>query len=582
MNPHQPANDPARDWATLLDEIHAAVSVHNLDDRVVHWNRGAERLYGWQSAEVLGRAAGDLFFPGDRAGLNGARSAVLEHGEWAGEVPTAIRSGLPQVVRAHWTLLRDERGRPLGTLSLGRDATDEPGRQVERASEARLDSLGRLADGVAHDLNNILTPLLMAVQLLRKELPAATRGELLDTARAGVARGVALVRRLLVLSGRADGERESVRLEAVVEEVRAALERGAPRGVDFRAEIPPRLSPVLGDAGQLTEALRHLGENARDAVAGGGTVTFSVANAVLTPADLTDQPSALPGRFVVLAVTDTGAGIAADVRDRIFDPFFTTKPFGRGAGLGLSLARGVVRAHGGFIRVETASDRGSRFSIYLPAADAAEPPAHPVRCEPRGNGETVLVVDDEAAIARLARLALEGCGYAVLTAGGGAEAVELFTKHRDAIRVVVLDQMMPEVDGRAALKALRGINPGVRVIAASGRPSNLDGGVQGFLAKPYDAERLVALVREVGVQLPVREDHGPELEDQQAHGLRRRRGVGEGGPLRAAGGSAGLTQPDSLPERRRRPSRRGRAAPACPSGGVAQVLGSHHSSPGRA
>jgi CheY-like chemotaxis protein len=226
-------------------------------------------------------------------------------------------------------------------------------------------------------------------------------------------------------------------------------------------------------------------------------------NATLDAAELTDQPGAKPGRYVVLSVTDNGVGIPADFQDRIFDPFFTTKPFGQGTGLGLALARGVVRGHCGFIRVASKVGEGSRFSIYLPAAAAPDPATTRTARKPmRGNGETVLIIDDERAIARLARISLESHGYTALTALSGREGVELFSRHRDTIRVVVLDLMMPDMDGPATLRALRAIDPDTRILATSGRPSTVASEAQGFLSKPYDAESLVICVHDILVGFP--------------------------------------------------------------------------------
>jgi CheY-like chemotaxis protein len=368
-------------------------------------------------------------------------------------------------------------------------------RPSDREREVRLNSLARLASGLAHELNNALTPMLVAVQLLRKDPPPDQRAELLDAARGAVTRGTELVRRLLMLAGTGECERAVVRPERIIDEARLALERAEAGRLRCRVEVAEGLWAISGDAAQLAQAINHLVENARQAVTDDGQITLAAANAAAIPPDLAAENGVEPGRFVVLSVADDGCGIEAEVLDRIFDPFFTTRPFGAGLGLGLALARGIVRSQGGFIRVESTVGRGSRFSVYVPGSGDAEPaiaPAHPPR---RGKpGEVVLVVDDEPAIARLAQITLEMHGYKALVAGSGDEALAVYLRHHRSVRVVVLDLMMPDMDGAATLAALRAISPTVRVIAASGRPSTVAGQVQGFLAKPYDPRSLLALV----------------------------------------------------------------------------------------
>ncbi len=369
----------------------------------------------------------------------------------------------------------------------------------------RLESVGVLASGIAHDFNNLLTPILMAVKLLKEDRPLEERQHLLATLQTSAERGAEMVRQLLAFAGGVEGQRAPLQPRHIIKEIKAILEHTVPKAIHIQVNLADNLQPVLADATQLSQVLMNLCINARDAMPEGGTLTIQASNLVLNEDTVRTHPDARTGTYVLIAVADTGCGIPADQLDRVFDPFFTTKGPGKGTGLGLSTALGIVRGHGGFINVHSEVGRGSRFDVYIPAVATKE--ARPAEKErpslPEGKGEIILVVDDESLILETAKATLEGRGYRVLTARDGREAVELYHQHRGEIQAVLLDMMMPGMDGQATMTALEELDSDVRIIASSGlRMSGpaakaIAAGSRVFLPKPYTDEQMLAVLANV-------------------------------------------------------------------------------------
>jgi PAS domain S-box-containing protein len=496
-----------REQAELLDKVSDAILVRDDDERIIYWNRGAERLYGWTAAEVIGRRPEEFLFRGQATDvLAAAHAHLIAYGTWDGELRHVTKDGRDVVVDSHWTLVLDERGRPKAKVVINLDITEKKKSEARFLRAQRLESIGTLASGIAHDLNNIMSPILMSVKLLKKDRPGLNKGELLDMAQAAVERGAVMIKQLLAFAGGLEGDRATVQIVAVVEEVRAMLEHTFPKAIALDFRVPADLPSVTGDATQLAQVLMNLCVNARDAMPRGGTLTIDAEPRVLDEHHAAQHVSsgARPGPYVVIAVSDTGEGIPPEVLDKIFDPFFTTKKFGEGTGLGLSTALGILKSHGGFLTVYSEVGRGTKFVIYLPVADSASAtPATAVGEAPPGRGETVLVVDDEPLILAATRAVLHASGYRPLTATGGLEAVRLFREHQADIRVVILDMMMPGTDGPATMKALHEVRPNFPIIAVSGlQPTGRVAEAVGthahaFLAKPYSDDQLLKIIARV-------------------------------------------------------------------------------------
>lgn len=497
------AEEKLREQAEVLDRAQDAILVRDLEQRILYWNRSAERLYGWTAEEVLGRSAELLY--ADRSVAARALEATLAHGEWTGEIEQRTKTGEPVSVEGHWTVVRDEAGRPKAILTINTDITERKRLEAQFLRSQRLESIGTLAGGIAHDLNNVFAPILMTASLLRQAERDSARLKELRTIEACAQRGADMVRQLLSFARGADGKRTRVDLGRIAREVELIARDTFPKDIAVQLVAPAEPWAVTADETQIHQVLTNLCVNARDAMPRGGTLTITLENVLVDDVFAGAHDGARPGAYVVIGVEDTGVGMSPEVQQRAFEPFFTTKEVGRGTGLGLSTTQSIVKNHGGFVLVASELGRGSLFQVYLPASVGAHAIAQKVSEDVtatlRGQGELILFVEDEPSIREAARRTLERFGYRVLLAEHGAEAVGLFALHRDEVRVVVLDVMMPVLDGYGTLHALRAIDAKVRVIASSGLRDRgnkaVDLGADLVLHKPYTAEAVLRGVRQV-------------------------------------------------------------------------------------
>ena len=387
-------------------------------------------------------------------------------------------------------------GRASRGLSVVADITDRREVETQLLRNQRLESIGTMAGGIAHDLNNILAPIAMAAEILERTVPGEHEQGLLATILSSSQRGASLVRQILLFARGVEGERTLVDLRRLVQDTLGLMQETFPKVITIRGTMPEALWPVVGDVTQLYQVLLNLCLNARDAMPSGGTLDISLDNVVLDDAYARVHLEADAGRYLLLSVTDSGTGIPEGELDRIFEPFFTTKPVGQGTGLGLSTARSIIKAHGGFLNVYTAVGEGTSFKVYLPAAstDPTAPREDAPPPMPQGHGELVVVADDEEAIRDLARVILERHGYRVLTAADGAEAVALVARSTEPVAALVTDARMPVLDGPGAIRAIRHVDRRVRCLLASGMFHDIPDGVR-HLQKPYTARELLEAVR---------------------------------------------------------------------------------------
>ena len=495
------AEERIREQAALLDQAQDAIFACDLERRITYWNRAAERIYGWTAQEALGQDLFALLFAEAAQQAEEAEKATIAHGEWAGERRLTTRDGRTIDVASRWTLMRDERAQPRSILVIDTDITDKKRIEAQFLRAQRMESLGTLAGGIAHDLNNVLAPILMAIEMLRLKVPDESSQHWLAILQQSAQRGQQMVKQLLSFARGAEGRPIPLQLRYVMKDFVKIVRETFPKSISVEAEIAGDLWMVSADATQIHQVLMNLAVNARDAMPAGGTLRVRAENVLIDESYARMSLEAKPGRFVRLTVADTGVGMTSEVMERIFEPFYTTKEPGKGTGLGLSTALAIVKSHGGFITVQSEPQRGARFEVYLPALESGET-VETLEVErelPRGRGELILVVDDEEPVRVIAKQTLETFGYRAITAGNGAEAVALYAAHRDEVAAAIIDIAMPLMDGRATARALGHLDARVKIILSSGlgEERTEQAEAHAFLAKPYTAETLLRTLARV-------------------------------------------------------------------------------------
>jgi two-component system, cell cycle sensor histidine kinase and response regulator CckA len=500
------AYERLRDLVEILERANDAIMLDDLDDRIVFWNRGAERLYGWSAAEVMGLDAGKLLFKEAASAFQDARSNVLAKGDWLGELGQVTKNGRNVIVSSHWTLLRDESGQPRSKLVINTDITDKKKLEMRLQHAQRLEAIGVLAGGVAHDFNNLLTVINGYSELLLTgpQLDAAARDLVRQIHRAG-GRAEALTRQLLAFSRKQVLAPQVLDLNELIGEMEKMLRRLIGDDINLAASLEPGLGRVKADPGQLEQVVMNLVVNARDAMPRGGFLTLATRNVVLTRSYAETCLNVQPGPFVLLSVTDTGVGMDEATKARIFEPFFTTKEPGKGTGLGLSTVHGIIQQSGGHLEVYSEMGQGTTFKIYLPRlmdASSIQKASMSTLHVPSG-AETILLVEDDPGIRKLAGIALQSYGYTVLEAAEGAEGMNIGLRRALPIDLLITDVVMPKMSGREMVEQLRPAHPEMKVLYISGytddaiiRHGILEDGVF-FLHKPFTPTTLARKVREV-------------------------------------------------------------------------------------
>lgn len=491
-----------REQSSMLDAAHDAIMVRGFHDRkLTYWNRGAAKQYGWTAEEAIGRDISE-FLTVDPRGPDDIRDALLKSDEWSGETEHRTKAGQVLTVYTRATLMRDASGAPRAVLSINTDITEHKKLEAQFLRAQRMESIGTLASGVAHDLNNILSPIMMSVPMLRMDLTPEQREEIVTTIEMSAERGAQIVKQVLTFGRGLQGQKLPLDLKRQIKDLAKIIRETFPKDIQLTQSVDQDLWSVTGDATQVHQVLLNLCVNARDAMPGGGRLSITASNVEVDANYSIMLMNAKPGPYVLIEVADSGIGIPVEIQERIFDPFFTTKELGKGTGLGLSTVLGLVKGHGGVISLSSAPGMGSTFQIFLPAI--------PVECEgaeesqspapPRGAGELILVVDDEEPVTNAARTVLTSFGYEVLLARDGTEALAVFAQQLGKIALVLTDLMMPYMDGLTLIRTLRRLQADIPIVASTGLGEkaqlnelrNL--GVETVLHKPYNARMLVRTV----------------------------------------------------------------------------------------
>ncbi len=489
--------------AELLDKARDAIVVRDLEGKLLFWNKGAERMYEWTRDEALGRMAGDFLFM-DAKRFPEVNGLTISQGEWYGELQHKKKGGAEIVTEARWTLIRDSAGAPKAVLSIDTDITERKKIEAQFLRAQRMESIGTLAGGIAHDLNNILAPIMMSIDLLKECANDPQAKMILETIEVSAKRGSDIVRQVLSFARGIEGERIEVQVRHLLTELESIIKNTFPKDIRLHFSVPNDIWTLVGDPTQIHQILLNLCVNARDAMPNGGALTIAAENCLLDEQYVTMNPEAKAGHYVNINVNDSGAGIPQNILDKIFEPFFTTKDLNKGTGLGLSTVLAIVKSHEGIINVSSELGKGTTFKIFLPATEisleAQKKLTQPISL-PRGNGETILIVDDEASILIITNQTLQAFGYKVLTATDGAEAVAVYAQRKNEIAAVLTDMMMPIMDGAAVIHALMKINPAVKIVSASGLAANggvaKETGLKHTLTKPYTAGTLLKVMRAI-------------------------------------------------------------------------------------
>ncbi len=484
-----------REQAMFLDKAHDAILVCTLDNSIVYWNQAAERLYGWTKHEALGRNVYDLLFH-EEPRQQVAQQNTLDKGDWVGELRQVAKDRSELLVESRWTMMRDDHGNSRSILMMNIDITEKKKLEAHYLRAQRMESIGTLAGGIAHDLNNVLTPIMLAAETLQDRPMDERTQHLVEMIHSNARRGADMANQVLAFARGVEGRRVAIDPKHLIKEIEKIVKETFPKYITIASRVARNTQAISADPTQMHQVLLNLTLNARDAMPNGGTIRIMSENVRIDNHFAGMHAGAQPGEYVMLTVSDTGTGIKESDLPKVFEPFFTTKEVGKGTGLGLSTVAGIVKSHGGFITVNSEVGKGTTFQVYVPAIPHGSEAGKKGREElPAGNGELILVVDDEASIRDITGGTLESYNYRVLTAGDGTEALALYAQHAGEIRVVLTDMMMPFMDGAATIRALRRMNPGVRVIAASGLAGNVNATegikVDGFLTKPYSIEKLL-------------------------------------------------------------------------------------------
>jgi PAS domain S-box-containing protein len=500
---HLRAEEENRELAHVLNLASDAIIVCNLDREIRYWNKGAERLYGWSAEDAMGRRVDDILKIDQDTCVNCLKS-LYERGGWNGQMKHARREGPEAIVNSRWTLgCDDDSKEPKSMLMINSDITETKKLESQFLRAQRLESIGTLASGIAHDLNNILSPILMATGILRQSLRPEDQ-QMVSIIEGSAERGAGIVKQVLTFARGVEGERVLLQPKHLLTEMVKVMVQTFPKNIDIKTQFVPELWTISGDATQLHQVLLNLCVNARDAMSpGGGILKVSCENVEVDQELASLNPGASLGPHVCFQVTDTGTGMTPEVMEKIFNPFFTTKEQGKGTGLGLATVIGIVKGHKGFLSLQSEVGVGTTFKAFIPATTEArvEEKDDENVATLRGNGEAVLVVDDESSIREVIVGTLEAHNYRCYTAEDGTDALALYFERRGSIDIVITDLHMGIMDGVTLSRSLKKLTPDCRIVVSSGhiQKENEEAlaalGVKVLLQKPYTAEKLLRSVK---------------------------------------------------------------------------------------
>lgn len=496
------AEEKLKKQAGLLDKSSDGIFELNLDGKVEYVNRAGVKIFQISEEELRSGIGGEVLFGGNTIELRKAIGRVLKEGDFDSEITLNLDNNKTVVASLSWTLMRDESGNPESIFIIATDITEKKALEARLLQAQRFEALGAIASGIAHDLNNIFSPMLMAVEMIKDYISDPAGIKILDSFKTTITRGTQIVQQITTFVKGTRGNVAPVQMRLIVKEIVNLIKETFPKNITIVNNVKTDLWMIKADPAQMHQVLLNLSVNARDAMPDGGKLIFSGKNVIIDEAMAMFLNAEKTGPYVMISVEDTGCGIAENIIDKIFEPFFTTKDPNKGTGLGLSTVRGIVHNHNGFIKVYSQIGKGARFDVYLPAAldeKLSKIEEHPKQIYD-GNGETILVVDDEESICNIAKTVLERHKYKVITAKDGVEALAIYAQNKNIIKVVLCDISMPMMDGISLSIALRKISKEIPIIMTSGLTTPTtsykleNAPINAFIMKPFHTEELLEVL----------------------------------------------------------------------------------------
>jgi len=488
-----------------FEQLAESVVVSNVDGIIQYVNPTFTKITGYTYEEAVGKRT-NLLKSGahDQEFYKRMWNTILSGNIFKARFTNKRKDGIIYYEDKTIAPVIDSNGRVVNFVEVGYDVTGQISLEEQLAQSQKLESIGLLASGIAHDFNNILGAILGYASFMKNKMSEDHQFyKYVDTIERSATRAAELTSQLLAFARGGKYNVTPVNINKMVLDTLGIIQSTFDKSIIVEKDLEQNIPTVEADPGQMQQVVMNLCVNARDAMPGGGILRVETSEVELTENDTKSNIEAHPGRYVLLIVSDTGIGMDKQTVRRIFEPFFTTKEKGKGTGLGLSMVYGIVRNHGGFIRVESEPGKGTSFEVFYPASRKAEKKEAGAMEEVKGGSETILVAEDEDAMRELVTDILESGGYNVIAAENGEAAVEAYTKRKDEISLVILDMIMPKMNGSEAFKNLKRINPDVLVLLSSGYSQDgaaqelLNEGVAGFLGKPYQVRELLEKVRAV-------------------------------------------------------------------------------------
>lgn len=494
--------------STALDAAANAIVITNRDG-IIQWvNPAFTKITGYSSDEIVGEHTRVLKSgKHDHLFYESLWNTVLSGNVWEGELINKRKDGSFYYEEQTITPVKDKNGSVTHFIAIKQDVTEKKKLEQQLLQSQRLESMGTLASGIAHDLNNIFHPIMLGLSMIKEESNNEYKNKWINMLEESANRGVSVLSQLLSFARGSGEEFELVNLRSLINETTKMLKATFPKDIEIVTDIGDDLWDISGNITQIHQVVMNICLNARDAMPNGGKLSIDLKNINIDESYAQVNIAAEPGTYVFIEITDNGIGIENEHLDKIFDPFYTTKEQDKGTGLGLSISYKIIRDHNGFIHAYSEPGSGTEFKIYIPAIiqGVSETKEQALSKQaPQGNGELILVVDDESIIREVTKQTLESNGYRVVTADNGIEAVAKYVKNKEEFEVVIMDSMMPKMSGPASIKALKRINPDLKIIYSSGikreaqSVANIsDDEINAELVKPYTIEQLLNTIHSV-------------------------------------------------------------------------------------